>query len=317
MKILNPCLISGLLLVSLLSGCQSALPQTTSLPTTTLGPLTPYWTPRPLIPTETLTPEVVIPLTPTPTSTPFTHVVAQGETMLGIALQYSITLEALQAANPGVDAQFLSVGTALIIPLAGVIQPEAPTPTPILVPWTAPLCYRTGDGGALCFLVVQNDRLIPLENLSAWIGLYTPSGDIVASQLAVGPLNILRPGQAMPLVVYFPSPLPVEFSARGELLSAGELAVGDSRYLDWPVILESMDIMGDGLRLAVLTGRIEPPANSQAPGQVWVVAVAYDQAGSVVGVRKWESAGEFSFELSVYSLRGPIERVELLVEVRP
>jgi murein DD-endopeptidase MepM/ murein hydrolase activator NlpD len=44
------------------------------------------------------------------------YIVQPGDTLYGIALQFGISVEALQAANPGVDAAALAVGQALVIP---------------------------------------------------------------------------------------------------------------------------------------------------------------------------------------------------------
>src|SRR4030065_422038 len=100
----------------LLSSCAQNTLQPTPVITPT-GVLTPYHTPppSPVIPTATLM--VVRPVTPAPTPTPFLHTIGNDDTMLGIAYQYGISLEDLQAANPGVDQPFLSVGKQLVTPL--------------------------------------------------------------------------------------------------------------------------------------------------------------------------------------------------------
>jgi hypothetical protein len=57
--------------------------------------------------------------------------------------------------------------------------------------------------------------------------------------------------------------------------------------------------------------------------QVWVAATAYDAAGSVVGVRRWESnvaltaGGATPFEFLLSSIGGRIARVDFAVEARP
>jgi hypothetical protein len=51
--------------------------------------------------------------------------------------------------------------------------------------------------------------------------------------------------------------------------------------------------------------------------------VAYDAAGRMIGVRRWENSeplgagGAMDWTLSVYSLQGAITRVEVFVEARP
>jgi LysM repeat protein len=68
-----------------------------------------------------------------------THVVASGETLGAIAGQYGLPLDDLIAVNlmvdPAFDANFLSVGQQIIIPVCGVPTPTpSPSPIPTLVP---------------------------------------------------------------------------------------------------------------------------------------------------------------------------------------
>ncbi len=91
-------------------------------PTPTLTPtLTPTTTPTPTqTPTPTLSP------TPVPTPTPIppeTYIVQPGDTLLGIALEYGITVEELQAYND-LDSDIIVAGQTLLIP------PPTPTPGP-------------------------------------------------------------------------------------------------------------------------------------------------------------------------------------------
>jgi hypothetical protein len=59
------------------------------------------------------------------------------------------------------------------------------------------------------------------------------------------------------------------------------------------------------------------PGNSPTLSQLWVLAVAYDANGNIVGARKWKSAGEKEFEFTVFSVAGAIDHVEMLNEARP
>jgi LysM repeat protein len=303
------------ILVFLLSSCS----QPTFQPTPTIKPtgvLTPYHTvtPSPVHPTAKAL--VTIPFTPAPTATPFTHTVIKGETMLGIAFQYGISLGDLQAANPTVNPHFLSVGTQLVIPINGEIPETVPTPTAVLVDWQQPDCYHTGDGGAWCILTVRNQLETDIENISAVIGLFTPQGTNITNQVAYSLLNILRAGDTMPLMNYFPAPLPAEFVAQGEILSGLAVPDGDTRYLDLEASVQSVDISSDGIQ-AMVTCEVVLPNGMPQPAQLWVLLVAYDSNGNIVGARRWESMGETQFELPVYSIAGQIDRVEALTEARP
>jgi len=303
--------------VYVMAGCSQPAPATLLQPTNTRSVLAPYLTPTAIVPSPTMTPVKSLPVTPAPSPTPFTHVVVKGETMLGIALRYGVTLEALQAANPSIDPQFLSVDTALIVPLGDEIAVTAATPTPVPVEWDEPVCYRTADDGAWCFVLVENKMDTALENLSAWIGLFGNDGEIIASQVAVGPINILRSRQAMPLMAYFQPPLPADIAVRAELLTAISIPEDDERYLDWPLADLAIEIMGDMLKEARVTGRIMQPEDTTSPGQVWIAAIAYDQSDQVVGVRKLENTDDLVVDLTVYSLGPAIARVEVLIEIRP
>lgn len=236
--------------------------------------------------------------------------------MLGIAYHFGISLEELQAANPTVDPHFMGEGMKLIIPLSGEIPEIIPTPTPMPVHAEQPRCYSAGDGGKWCIVELTNEMETSLENLSAWIGLYDVQGDIITSQVAYAPLNILRPGSSIPLMVYFAPPIPEAFQAQSEVLSALPVAADDARYLDLQVKIDHQTVIQDGSQ-AVIYGEVIMPEGRPSFSQLWVLAVAYDSNGDIVGARKWKSAGETNFDITVYSLAGKIDYVEVLIEVRP
>ena len=299
----------------LLSSCNQATVQapTTIIPT---GFLTPYQTitPTSIIPTATFI--VTIPVTPAPTSTPFLHTVTNDDTMLGLAYRYGVKLEDLKAANPGVNPNAMSIGMQLVIPISGEIPEAIPTPTAMPVHAGQPRCYQAGDGGAWCIVAFSNEMETSLENLSAWIGLFTLKGENITSQVAYAPMNILRPDNTIPLMAYFAPPLPDEYEARSEVISALAVPVDDLRYLDLEVKTETVEISPDGGQ-AVVSGDVMLTDDSPTPTQVWILAVAYDASGDIVGARKWKSAGEMHFEITIYSLGGLIDHVEVLTEARP
>lgn len=266
------------------------------------------------MPTATIL--VTIPVTPAPTSTPFLHTVTNDDTMLGLAFRYGIKLEDLKTANPDVNPNAMSIGMQLVIPIGGEIPEALSTPTAVPVQAEQPRCYPAGDGGAWCILALNNEIGTSLENLSAWIGLYTPQGENIASQVMYAPLNILRPGSTIPLMAYFAPLLPNEYEARSEVISALAIPADDRRYLNLGVTTGSIEINPDG-RQAVISGDVKLPAEVGTPSQVWILAVAYDANGDIVGARKWKSSGETHFEITVYSLGGMIDHVEVLTEARP
>ena len=304
-----------LLLGVILSSCTDVTPVITPtlLPS---GAITPYQsqTPKPIKPTATIL--VEIPETPEPTPTPYLYTVKNDDTMLAIAYQFGISLEDLQAANPTVDPHFMAPGLQLVIPIGGEIRESLPTPTAYPLQTTQPLCYPAGDRGVWCVVAVTNDHQITLENLAVWIGLYNSQGENITSQVAYAPLNILQPGSTMPLMAYFAPPIPDEYSVHSELLSAIAVEPNDPRYLDVKVKQNRLDINPDGFQ-ALVSGEVLLPAETPTPTQVWLLAVAYDAEGNIIGEKKWKSGGETQFEFTVYSLGGTIDHVEVLSEVRP
>jgi LysM repeat protein len=253
-----------------------------------------------------------------------THRVIQGETMLGIALRYGISLEELMAANPEVDPRFLSIDTELVIPLGEGSPPAFVMPTPVPVKIGELACFPTGDRGAWCFWPVDNERSRPLENLSARIVLYSTDGEFLAESLAIPPLNLVPGEQSLPLVAYFPPPIPEEINPQGELITALPVQRNDDRYLDAKVQIDESMIDPSGLQ-ATVRGQVSLPGNSAPATLIWLAGVAYGEDGRVVGVRKWEAVLErplaggdpLPFELQVFSLGPPIQDVEVIPEARP
>ena len=297
-----------------LSSCSQATIQAT--PTTVAtGLITPYQTVTPSSARPTTTIKVTIPVTPSPTATPLIYTVKRDDTMLSIAYQFGISWEELQAANPDVNPRAMGVGLKLIIPLSSETPGTLPTTTSVPVQVKQPICYPAGDGGTWCIASITNELDISLENLSVWIGLYNLQGDLLISQEAHAALNILRPGNSTPLMAYFAPPLPDQYQAKSEVLNSLAVAVEDVRYIDLQVRIGKVEISTDGNQ-ATVSGDVIVPADKPAPSNIWALAVAYDTEGDIVGARKWKSGGETQYEITVYSLGGRIDHVEVLVEAR-
>jgi len=269
------------------------------------------------------TPEGLVPLTtPLPTPTPFTYAVQRGDTMSGIALKFGVSIDDLQAANPEVSPNAMSVGQALKIPSSPDNPSGEPTPTPALLTVRQIECYPGADKSMWCFVLVHNDFSDLIENVSAQVTLVDSNGAIFSSQTALLPLNILPPGASLPLAVFFPPEIPFDAKPQVQILTAIRLLPGDERYL--PAAINNTLVQVDaGGHSARVSGSVLLPNQSSATSQVWVTGTAYDDAGRVVGVRRWESetglsaGGGLPFEFLLSSIGGAITRVEFAVEARP
>ena len=285
-----------------------------------LGTAVPFQT---LASTQTPT---LIPLTPAltgislPTPTIFTYTVVQGDTLSSIAQRNGITLEALLTANPGISPTALSVGARLVIPAGNQVAGE-PSPTPAALPVRQARCWPESTAGLWCFVLLQNGYAETLENLSAQFVLLDSSGQEITSQVVFALLDILPPGASVPLAAHFAPPVPSDASLHVQVLTAIRLLPGDTRYL--PVELENTLVSVDASgRSAEVSGRVVRTGPDTAH-TLWLLATAYDAAGDVVGVRRWESPGALTaqaqgtFGFLVSSVGPGIIRVEFLAEARP
>jgi len=269
------------------------------------------------------TPDGLVPLTtPLPSPTPFTYQVKSGDTMSGIAEKFGVSLDALLAANPEVASNAMSVGTTLRIPSDPANPSGEPTPTP--APFTIQQieCYPTSNHGMWCFVLVHNDFSDFMENVSAQVSLVDSNGAVLGSQTALLPINILPPNTSLPLAAYFPPNIPMDVKPQVQILTAIRLQPNDQRYLPATVNNMLVQVNAEG-HSAQVSGLVFLQSQTTAATQVWVTGTAYDDAGRVVGVRRWESnaglstSGSLPFEFILSSIGGKIAKVEFAVEARP
>lgn len=291
--------------------------QSVSGPSSTLTiapPLNPYQSTEqtqvpetPTQPVSTLQPLI-------PSATPFKHIVRSGETLYGIAIQYNIPLERLVSANPGLDSRMLIVGTEVIIPLEeGGIQLLIPTPYPLLV--EKPTCFPTTEQGLWCYSMVENNQNMPLENISVAINIYDTGQDLIKTQIAYSLLDILYPGQILPVGDFIPDP-----PASQDQISATLLTAFPSDQVEPDVLISdyTLDYSQEGTIVQV-KGFFEILNREIDNDTVWIVGVGSSQ-GDPVAVRKWisteglESGVLLPFDFILYSLGPPIDQVLIFGE---
>lgn len=263
----------------------------------------------------------VIIASPTPSPTPFLHTIARGETLLGIALRYGISLEALQQANPGVNPTFLSVGQGLIIPLdpAQPAAQAAGAPTPAPVSFDAPRCWPSRTGALMCLVLARNPGPGALENVSARLTLADAAGLPVAEVVAQAVVDVIGPGVSVPLVGQA-AVAPAGVAAIGVTpLTALPLADPQTRAV--ALTLTGATAEASGLSWTV-SGQVSNPTTTPA-ARARVVLVLWDAANQVVGVRAVEwapgpGAGEArAFTVTATSLEAPAAGYTLIVEGHP
>lgn len=309
----NAFLLAGLVLI--IAGCdfQSATGPFSTL--TIAPPSNPYQsttrTPAPLTPTLPL--YTAQPLIPTPT--PFKHIIQPGDTLYGIAIKYNISLDSLVSANPGLDTSLLIVGTEIIIPLAEEIYtPPTPTPYPLLQ--EKPVCYSTTDGGLWCYALVENNQNIPLENISLAFNIYDPDQVLVKSQIAFPPMNILYPGQSIPV-----GGLILDTQANQNQINTTLLTAYPSDRTDPLVLISDYSLTYSRENtIAHVSGIFEILEGDLQGDQVWIAGVGFSE-GKPAAVRKWISAAglepgkPYEFDLQLYSLGPRLDQIQLFSEL--
>ena len=300
----------------LLSACSAQPAQT---PTAVLWPL-PSATPRPLFTAPAPTPVVIASLTPAPT--PVTYVVQKGDTLVGIAVKYGVSIADLQAANPNVQPEFLSIGAVLVIPnpagAPAVGQFDLPTPTPVPVTLGAPACYPLLMDAMYCLAEASNPGGIAISNVAARITLAGADGLPVASEVAYSPLELILPGGRAPLAVLF-SPAPRGVAATEISLVSASLASAQSPVVALEVSRHSGSNVGP--RWTVSGQALNPSAASLA--SAWLVLTLYDREGRIVAYRQQALAGGLSvgaaqdFSISADSLGGEADHYLIAAEGRP
>jgi LysM repeat protein len=321
-----------LVLVALLSACLPAGQKTLQTGTPTpAGQLTPYLTRTATLPVTPAKPGKTVSATPlpSPSPTPRTYTVKKGDTVGGIALAYGLSVEAILAANPQLNPNLLVVGSTVVIPASAAAQAQSPasdlpTATPLPVRLDGLHCAAGQDGGAWCFVLAHNPQKSGVESVSATIRIADNDGKGMQSQVAFALLNLLPGKGTLPLAVYFPPPVPRTIQASAELLTALPVDSGSDRYLPASSGKLKTDILADGLSARV-SGVVTLDKGSPTAHQVWVLLIAYDASGRVIGLRRWEmGAGQAlkagkqaSFAETVYSTGGKIAKVTAMVEARP
>lgn len=290
-------------------------PTPTPEPTATLSvavvvaTLPPTATPAPYTPEPTPTPTV--------TPTPVLHAIQSGESLLGIANLYGISVAALQETNGILDPRFLQIGEQLIIPRqveleAASGEDATPTPTPLALDVENVLFNETAIGGLSVLGEVVNTSGTALEQVRVGVTLLDAAGAEIGRADGLVALDLVDVQERAPFAVLF-GELPGEFARYQVYPMRAVPAYVGSYYRDLAVA----DLEFDGERYAsyTVTGRILNTGPEEAV-QVQVVLTAYDPLGRVVATRKVDPdhnvvplGGETTFTAVLSPAGGPVERI--------
>jgi LysM repeat protein len=265
-------------------------PTPTSLPTGTstirvTATLVPGAFLTPIPPTATLT--------PSPTPTPVVHVVEQGDTLLGIALEYGVTVDALVQVN-GLDlSQYLHIGQTLVIPLGeeeladmGIVIPVGnmilATPTPLPLEIVGVALYQTPVGGLWCMGEVVNTTGGPVTNLQVQVTLVAHDGTPLLSSVALAAADYLAPSGRAPFAVLFKTPPTGYADVRVSLLRGETVSAITAGFAPLDVVRTIGAVSGPQYRV---TGQLVNNTGASV-SRISVVVTLYDREGKVIGYRQ-------------------------------
>ena len=161
-------------------------------------------TPYEAVPTYTPTPIIRIdirlpPGTPTPTPVPQRHVVAAGDTLIGIATRYGVAVADLQELNGIGDPRGLQIGQRLEIPVPSVPEEDA---NPVRARHELRRVAVAVDGLDIAWVMgeVVNQEVVPVEQIRVAARLQAADGTELTRRTALAVRHITPPGEAAPFM---------------------------------------------------------------------------------------------------------------------
>jgi len=255
------------------------IPSATPTPTreTATPTATPTTTPIPATPRPTDT--------PTPEPTPIIHTLQAGDTLIKLAREYGVSVEAIQKVNGITDPRGLLVGQQIIIPTdpearlnAGTPTPE-PTPPPIVI---SPLTFRERPDALWALGQVTLPQGDAVEDVILQVDLLDKEGKIIASAQAPIQLNMLAAGDVAGFGVRF-SPPPQPFASyHSRIISAWPAHVA---FYHRDLIIENILAQEAGESVYMLTGEVVNQGADPARS-VKISVILYDEQGHVIAVRR-------------------------------
>ena len=306
-----------LLLAACIGGCTQERPDgdnglVPATPAVVAATPTPYeavptYTPTPIIHIDVRLP----PGTPTPTPMPQQHRVEAGDTLIGIAARYGVTVEDLQELNGIGDPRGLQIGQRLEIPVRRIPEEDA---NPVRAQHELRRVAVAVDGLDTAWVMgeVANLDTVPVEQIRVAARLQTPDGTEMVRRTALAVRHITPPGKAAPFMFRLGD---VSQTAHGWTLAvasikpahiggyATELSVGNLRFEPQP----SGTVRVSGLVVNLGSVVVADPE---------VVVTAFDAQRRVTAVRAMlpdertlVPGGEVAFEGLLIPLGEPVANV--------
>jgi hypothetical protein len=266
-----------------LAACGGSVTDRTPAPSATapLPTARPTITPRA---TPTLAPATMpAPREATPSPTPVTYKVQEGDTPILIANKFGVSVADLIAVN-NIDPAALQIGQDLIIPTgpqaaqANVALMPSPTPTAFTIRGLN--VYRTPVGSLECLGEVFNPGGTALGNVQLQIALLDEADQILMSVPFLVAQEVILPGQSSPFRLLFTDP-PASYAKFSITPLRGEAVDPGSRYALMTV--NKVDGAASGSQYRVF-GEVTNTDQVNAT-QIHLTVTTYDADKHVIGYR--------------------------------
>jgi len=285
-----------IILAVMLTGCGQVLTRPTPLPTSTttldailLGAPTrpPMATPIPL---ATDYSPADPPPTPAPTPTPIVYIVEPGDTLLGIAIRFGVTAEALRLVNPSLRPELLQIGQRVIVPGGEGGQEKSgllPLPTPLPLSIVGLGFYKTPVGGMWCLGAVVNQTESAVENVRVAVTLYNADGSPLVTMDSWAARDVIPPGESAPFgVLYNPSDIPdppADLNGHQVTVLSGERVTRPDAWYSGLLVAKHQG--GPAGAIYRVTGTVQN-SGEQAAERVTLLVTLYNAEGQVTGFRQ-------------------------------
>jgi LysM repeat protein len=270
-------------LVLAISACGGSISDRTPVPSATV----PLPTARPTITaraTETLAPATMpVPKEATPSPTPVTYKVQEGDTPIVIANKFGVSVADLIALNQ-IDPTTLQIGAVLIIPTgpqaAQASNALLPSPTPAPYTIRGLNIYRTPVGSLECLGEVFNPGPNDLGNVQLQIALLDQADQILLSVPFYIALEVVPAGQSSPFRLLFTDP-PATYTKFSITPLRGETVDPTLRFADMKIT--KVDGTPAGVQYRVF-GEVSNNDKANA-SKLRLTVTTYDTDKRVIGYR--------------------------------
>jgi LysM repeat protein len=227
--------------------------------------------------------------TPTPTATPVVYLIEQGDTLLGLAIEYGVSLDDILSLNPGVQPQLLSIGQPVILPPPPTPAAIAPgrTAVPLQVEVVNLDHYRSPVGSLWLVGEVENRGPEPVEDIQLNLILVDDGGRALQSVNVWVLPGVIPAGGKGPFGLLLERPPDNVGSLQAAVIGGQTVVDLGNRYLDLAVSRGAVNIEDDQ---ATVGGRLTNQGQSPAV-DVLLVVTLYDAQNRVSGYQEMVLTG--------------------------